>query len=319
MSSKHKLWSQEEIEQLVSLRADGLTWDEISPTLENVSPNAARKAYYRYMRDGATPNPAQTSPKVLIFDIETAPIKAHIWGLFDQNVGLEMIEEDWSVLSWSAKWLGAPASEIMYRDQRKAKDLRNDKEILEVIWSLLDEADVVLSQNGIRFDSKKLNARFVIHGMKPPSSYKHIDTLRIAKKNFAFTSNKLAYMTEKLCTKYIKLEHGKFPGFKLWKECMAGNLEAWKEMELYNKHDVLALEELYVDHLAKWDNTVNFDWYTNQARFRCNCGSEDFVQHRTYHYTKKGKFAKYICEDCGKEHRDTKNLFTKDKRDTLRG
>jgi hypothetical protein len=33
------------------------------------------------------PAPA-TGPKVLIYDIETAPIVAHVWGLWENNVGL---------------------------------------------------------------------------------------------------------------------------------------------------------------------------------------------------------------------------------------
>ena len=96
--------------------------------------------------------------------------------------------------------------------------------------------------------------------MQPPSNFKQIDTLKLARKHFALTSNKLAYMTDKLCTKYKKLTHHKFEGFELWKECLDGNLKAWKEMEKYNKHDVLALEELYTK-LIPWDSSVNFTLY----------------------------------------------------------
>jgi hypothetical protein len=124
-------------------------------------------------------------------------------------------------------------------------------------------------------------------------------------------------MTDKLCVKYKKLTHGEFPGFKLWAECLKGNIKAWKEMEEYNKHDVLALEELYVDHLAKWDSTISFDSYTNVVQTRCNCGSTEFTP-KGYHYTKKSKYAKYVCNHCGKETRDSKNLFTKNKRGSLR-
>jgi DNA polymerase elongation subunit (family B) len=190
--------------------------------------------------------------KVLIFDIETAPILAHVWGLFDQNVGLNQIQSDWHVLSWAAKWADDPSSKILYQDQRNAKDVTNDKKILESIRDLLDQADLVVTQNGIKFDSKKLNARFLFHDIKSPSSYRHRDTLRMAKKHFNLTSYKLEYMTDKFCKKYKKLKHKKFPGHELWKECLKGNKEAWKEMEKYNKHDVLATEELY-NILKEWD------------------------------------------------------------------
>src|ERR1700689_1221342 len=169
-------------------------------------------------------------PRVLVFDIETKPMLGYVWSLWENNESLEQLYKDWSVLSWSAKWLDDSPDEIMYEDQRKAKDIDNDKKILKSIWKLLDEADIVITQNGKAFDHKKLNARFILQGLQPPSSYKIIDTMLIAKKHFAFTSNKLAYMSDKLCTKYKKLKPTKFPGFSMWLECMAGNKKAWKEM-----------------------------------------------------------------------------------------
>jgi hypothetical protein len=263
-------------------------------------------------------------PKVLIIDIETAPILGHVWALWDQNVGLNQIERDWFILSYSAKWLETedksivygPHRKIMYRDQRGKRNIENDKQLLKEVWKLMDEADVLLTQNGNKFDIKKLNARFVMNGMKPPSGFKKIDTLVMAKKHFALTSNKLEYMTDKLCTKYKKSKHKKFSGFDLWKECLAGNIEAWQEMELYNKQDVLSLEELF-HILAPWDTTVNFNLYHNRDEFVCNCGSHEFTK-RGYAYTNVGQFQRYVCNKCGAWSRSAVNLFSKDKRESLR-
>ena len=255
-------------------------------------------------------------PKVLIFDIETAPIIPFVWALWDNNVALNQIKKDWHVLSWSAKWLGDHPSKIMYEDQRDAKNIEDDSEILISIWNLLNEADVVITQNGIKFDQKKLNARFILNGFQPPSSFKHIDTLRIAKKKFAFTSNKLEYMTDKLCTKYKKLKHANFSGFELWKECLSGNMKAWKEMEKYNRYDVLSLEELY-HKLIPWDNSIDFNQYHNEERYVCRCGSISFKK-TGFYYTAAGKFQKYTCKSCGSETRSTKNEFSKDKKKSLR-
>lgn len=253
------------------------------------------------------------SAKVLFVDIETAPILGYVWSIWEQNVGLNQIKSDWHILSWSAKWMGD--SKIQYMDQRSAKNIEDDSRILKGIWSLLDEADVIVTQNGKSFDQKKLNARFILNGMKPPSSFKHIDTKLIAKRHFAFTSNKLEYLTDKLCTKYKKLAHKKFPGFELWKECLAGNDEAWKEMEKYNKHDVLSLEELY-SKLAPWDNTINFNLYRDGEENVCSCGSKNFVKNGFY-YTNVGKFQRYLCNDCGSETHSTANLLSKSKKASL--
>lgn len=258
-------------------------------------------------------------PKVLIFDIETAPIIGHVWGLWENNVALNQVVSDWHVLSWSAKWLDDPPSKIMYQDQRNAPDITDDKKLLEGIWDLLNEADIVITQNGKSFDQKKLYARFIIQKVRnrrPPSSFKHIDTKIIASQHFGFTSTKLEYMTEKLCKKYKKLKHKKFPGHEMWVECLAGNRAAWREMEKYNKHDVLALEELY-HILSPWDKGVNFSLYNDNEEHTCKCGSTSF-QKNGFAYTSVGKFQRYVCNKCGTESRDRTNLFTKEKRKSIR-
>src|SRR5690606_9823529 len=44
--------------------------------------------------------------KVLTLDIETRPNLAHVWGLWQQNVGLSQIVERGHVMCWVAKWYG---------------------------------------------------------------------------------------------------------------------------------------------------------------------------------------------------------------------
>lgn len=263
-------------------------------------------------------------PKVLIIDIETAPILANVWALWDQNVALNQIERDWFILSYSAKWLESedksvvygPHRKVMYADQRGVKNIEDDRKLLKEVWKLIDEADVLLTQNGNKFDIKKLNARFILNGMKPPSGFKKIDTLVLAKKHFALTSNKLEFMTDKLCKKYKKSKHKKFSGFELWKECLADNIEAWKEMEKYNKYDVLSLEELY-HIISPWETTVNFNLYHDEDNYVCNCGSTSFTK-RGFAYTNVGKFQRYVCNHCSSWSRGAKNLFSKEKRESLR-
>lgn len=257
----------------------------------------------------------KSGPRILVLDIETLPIVAFTWGLWQQDVQLNQIKDDWSVLSWSAKWLDDPPSKIMYADQRNAKDVRDDKKMLEGIWKLMDEADVIVGQNSNSFDIKKLNARFVMNGMKPPSSYKKIDTKLLAKKHFAFSSNRLEFMTEKLNKKYKKLSHKSYPGFSLWLACMAGDKKAWPVLKEYNCHDVLSTEELYKT-LVAWDN-VNFDAYHDELEHVCVCGSRDFKLNG-YAYTAASKVQRYVCKTCGKESRSKINLLDKDKRKSIR-
>lgn len=302
--------TQTEVIKLIKMRSEGITWKDLAKVFKGNTPNALRKAYYRSVR--------KPKAKVLLLDIETAPILGYVWGLWENNLALNQVKQDWYILSWSAKWLGDPPNKVMYADQRNVKNIEDDSKLLRGIWKLIDEATVVLTQNGKKFDMKKLNARFILNGMKPPSSYRQIDTLVIAKRHFSFTSSKLEYMTDKLCVKYKKLKHAEFSGFELWKQCMAGNLKAWKSMESYNKYDVLSLEELYLK-LAPWDKNINFNVYTEDEDTTCSaCGGINFKNHG-FKYTNTGKYQKYICNDCGHESHDKENLLTKEKKKSLKG
>ena len=106
-------------------------------------------------------NPAQWSgvgrmPRIVTLDIETAPILAYVWGLFKQFVGLDQIVKDWSILSVTWKWLDEERTYYVdtYEGGR-AKDIRDDTKLLMKLWQVLDEADIVVTQNGIQFDIKR--------------------------------------------------------------------------------------------------------------------------------------------------------------------
>lgn len=250
-------------------------------------------------------------PKILLLDIETAPVLGYVWGLWDQNVALNQIKSDWHLLSWSAKWLEHPPNKIMHMSQKNAKNIEDDSKILKGLWKLMDEASVIIWQNGDKFDKKKINARFLLNGLPPPSSYRTIDTLKISKKHFALTSHKLEYMSDKLAKKFKKLKHKNYPGFELWKAVLAGDKKAWDEMKVYNNYDILSLEEVY-KKIAPWDNSINFSVYNDDNETICSCGSKSFLK-RGFRYTNTGKFQRYRCNSCGKEICSRQNLLKNNK------
>lgn len=241
-----------------------------------------------------------SAPRVLTLDIETRPLEVYAWGLFDQNISLNMIKKDWEILSFAAKW--QDSKQVIQEDVEK----QSEKAVLKKLWKLMNEAHIIIGQNSQKFDVKKINARFIQHGMKPPSSFQQIDTMRLAKKHFAFTSNKLEYMSDKLCKQYKKLQHKAFPGMELWTECLKGNKQAWKAMAEYNIFDVLATEELY-KKLAPWGVGINFNVYYGDEDARCTCGSRDFRKNG-YTYTSVGKYQRFYCKKCGAELKARQNL-----------
>lgn len=240
------------------------------------------------------------SAKILTFDVETSPVEAYVWGLWDQNIPVDFIKTDWTIFSWAAKWLGK--REVMYQDTggRGTGKVRDDKPILKDLRDLLDQADVVVAQNGKKFDVKKVNARLLQHGFAPPSPYRVVDTLLSARRYFAFTSQKLAW-TSQLLTDTPKDEHKKYPGFELWKACLLDDPGAWREMQKYNKRDVRATEKVYLK-LRPWlENHPNLGVYLESDKPLCpKCGSDRVMGHKKrYSAKQQGMYTQYQCKNCG--------------------
>lgn len=254
------------------------------------------------------------APRIGTLDIETSPIIAYVWSLFKVNVGLNQILEDWSILSYCYKWLGDPT--IHYDDVEGQEDLRDDAHLLHALWEFLEEADIVVAQNGVGFDIKKINARFIEAGMPPPSPFKVVDTMLEAKKIARFTSNKLEWLSQKL-TDTPKSSHTEFPGMELWNECLKGNPKAWAVMRKYNPIDVIATENVYLKELPYIVGHPNLATYDDDETMRCpKCGSED-VEKRGYAYTQTGQYQRYSCGSCHGWSRSRYTLNTKAKRLSL--
>lgn len=253
-------------------------------------------------------------PRILYIDIETKPIEAYVWGLFDQNIGLDMIKDDWRIISVAAKW--ESDEEVIQYDLRNGITDANERKMLEKVWKLLDEADIVIGQNSKSFDIKKLNERFLNFGMSPPSPYRQLDTYVMSKKYFAPTSHKLEYRSKNLNKKYKKMSHSKYPGFSLWKACLSGDKKAWVEMSVYNVFDVLATEE-YFNILKPWGTNINLNVFNDDLLNKCNCGSPK-LQKRGFEYTNSAKYQRYKCTSCGAWTRGKINILSKDKKTALR-
>lgn len=268
-------------------------------------------------KDNRPWTPLGAAPRIVTLDIETAPITAYVWGLFKQFVSLDQIIADWFILSVTWKWLDeAKTHYVDTFEGGRAKDIRDDSKLLQRLWMVLDEADIVVTQNGIQFDIKKINARFIQAGMKPPSPYKQVDTKVEAVKIARFTSNKLAWLA-KVLNGSAKDKHADFPGFELWSECLKRNPKAWAAMKKYNPIDVIETEAAYLKlrpYIVGHPNVANFLAGTDAA---CpKCGS-DAVQQRGWALTQTGRYRRMCCMSCGGWSRSRYTLNTVSERRAL--
>lgn len=242
--------------------------------------------------------------KILLIDIETAPHKVYTWGLWKQNVAINQIEEPGYTLSWAAKW---------YKDKEtKFASIFHDGKhnMLDTIYQLMEEADVIVHYNGTSFDIPTLNKEFLMAGWTAPSPYKQVDLLKVVRKQFRFPSNKLSYISSELGIGG-KVNH---KGMELWRECMAGDANSWETMKAYNIQDVNLLEKAYPILLPWISNHPNHGLYNDSDTMVCpNCNSHR-LNKRGMAYTKTLTYQRYVCLNCGTWSREKITNTDKEKR-----
>lgn len=227
-------------------------------------------------------------PRILSLDIETSPIVAHAWGLRKQNIAISQVIEHPRTMCFAAKFM----------DQRKVHFYSEHEHGAETMFraahQLLSEADVLMHYNGDNFDLKRLNTEFLLAGLHPPAPYKSIDLLKVMRSNFGFTSNKLAYIADRLETGG-KMKNS---GHELWIKCLAGDPKAWAEMKRYNVQDVRLLEELY-EKVRPWIKAHPHHGLYSGVEDACpSCGGRELAP-RGFALTNAGRFQRYQCKGCG--------------------
>jgi len=258
-------------------------------------------------RETTKTNP-HSVPKILILDIETAPLRAYVWSLWKQNVYIDQIISEWFMISWAAKWLfeDEVVSQKLTGKEILAED---DYRIVETLWHLLNKADLVIAHNGEAFDLARIKSRFLIYGLPPTTYYQLIDTKKVAKKEFGFSSNKLEALA-----RMFGIEGKDKTDFTLWSECMKGNEDALSYMEKYNRQDVRVLEEVYLRLRPYIKSHPNYNLFIDSDKPVCpNCGHTELEFVGYYYFTQTGKYKNYRCMKCGALSRERKTVFQNSK------
>lgn len=207
-------------------------------------------------------------PRILIFDIETVPHEAYVWGMWQQNVAPSQLKSPGHPFAFSAKWFGE-RTVMFYSDHHDGHEA-----MVRKCWELLSEADIVVTYNGKSFDIPRMQTEFLLAGLGPAKPFQQIDLLKIVRKQFSFASNKLDYVCQQLGLG-SKTSH---EGFDLWLKCMAGDEKAWRKMMRYAKQDVRLTEALYVV-LLPWLTSAPHIGQLSGTDHSCpNCGSTKLVE-----------------------------------------
>lgn len=311
-----KDWKKKALEMMVSTNK---SWRQIAKELDK--PRSTISDYLRQFKHNpeklhevVTPD---NRPKILLFDIETSMIKAWVWGLWGQNVSISQIDEDWYNICWCAKWLGDDnvfGSSVHHFEKPISGNYKdNERYVVEALWKVLDDADIVVAFNGKSFDKKKMNWKFFEYGLPEPSPYKLVDPLIIIKDNFSPTSKKMDFIA-----RYVdSLENGKKEtNVNLWISCQNNDVQSLDYMYSYCEQDIVVLEEVY-KAVRHWDKrSPQMSMYYDDDAMRCNsCGSTHLTKlENKAAYTSLSKFEIYRCDDCSKIMRGRDNQIPKGKR-----
>jgi DNA-directed RNA polymerase subunit RPC12/RpoP/DNA polymerase elongation subunit (family B) len=239
-------------------------------------------------------------PRILFFDIETFPNLSYVWGKYEQNT--IAVKRHWYMLCFAYQWQDEKKVHFCsIRDFKEyKKDRYNDFGLIKKLHSLFDEADVVIAHNGKYFDVRKANARFIKHGLTPPSPYLVVDTKQVAKTYFMFDSNKLDDLGDYLGVG-CKVPH---TGFELWLGCENNNKKMWKTMEKYNIGDIALLRRCYDRMLPYMTNHPNMGLLKGLVVACPNCGSGN-MQRRGFGFNRVSKYQRYQCMSCGSWSKQT--------------
>ena len=248
--------------------------------------------------------------RILYVDIETSPHLAHVWGMWDQNVGLSQLKKAGRIMGFAYRWKDGQKARWVSEYDASVGESSDEKYLamLEKAHQLYDEADIVVTYNGDRFDNLHFNAAWAMAGMTPPSPVQSIDLFSTVKRKLRFPSNKLDYVCKVLLGQRKVAHHG----HQLWNECIDPDVDertrakAWRLMSRYARQDVDLLQPPH-EKLMPWlPNTVNVAIFgdDHDAPACGRCGSTD-LERRGFAATAAKVYQRFRCRSCGAWARGT--------------
>jgi uncharacterized protein YprB with RNaseH-like and TPR domain len=234
-------------------------------------------------------------PKRLFFDIETSPNIGMFWTSgYKLNIGHNNIIKERAIICICYKWEGDEKVYSLTWD-----DNQNDKKMLEKFILIANEADELVGHNGDKYDLAWIRTRCLFHSIPMFPKYVTIDTLKQARAQFKFNSNKLDYIG-----KFLGLGEKIHTSFDLWKNIVLNkDKQALEEMVIYCKGDVELLEKIYNKMSSYFPHKTHFGVIETEEKSSCpHCASTNMT------YSKKrvsalGTFRIQLqCKDCGKYH-----------------
>jgi hypothetical protein len=292
------------------LLSDTMSWRKIAKHLK--VPKSTVSDFLRKVKNEPTED-SNRGAKILFLDVENQGTVAMTHSRFKAFISPKSVISEPYLLSYAGNWAHESEDDVFCSGLQDMPtwadgDYRNDILLVEELWELLDQCDILICHN-TGFDEGVINSRFAYYGMSPPSPYKVVCTLKSLKKYFKLPANSLD-----AATRYFNLERKlDNSGIDLWLRCYYGDVEAFETMCEYNRGDIPTLRQLYYKILPFIKNHPNLALYSNEKGLcgQCGKGKMELVEGKKA-YTNVSKFSTYRCDNCGAVKRSRKNERSKD-------
>jgi hypothetical protein len=230
--------------------------------------------------------------KRLYIDLEVSPNVTLSWRTgYKINLSPDDIIQERAIICVCYKWEND--SQINSMKWNKG----DDKELVTKFAKILAQANEIVAHNGDKFDIKWFRTRCIYHGIECPPELKTIDTLKLAKSNFLFNSNKLDYIGG-----YLGVGHKFKTEYSLWKDILLKNdKKAMDKMVDYCKRDVQLLEDVHHKLINYTKHKTHFGVLNGGYKTDCpECASTN-THSRGYWVSAAGvRKNKCQCRDCNK-------------------
>lgn len=249
-----------------------------------------------------------SQPRICILDIERMKgafrreyrglaISGEFWDLNDYKYIFGRIHAD-DVTYWprnicaSWQWYGQRRVHFAAEWNKGGAEAMHER-----LWQVYNDADVVIGHNIDGFDTKKLTAAWGLDlGWTPPSPFRSVDTLKVARREFGAESNTLDALCRRagLVAKTDRYDH------EVARAACAGNRAAQQKLKAYNVGDIAATKTFY-ELIRPWDKKHPHLGVIRGTEEDCcsNCGSYS-IQWRGYATTQLARYPRFQCQDCGR-------------------
>lgn len=198
-----------------------------------------------------------------------------------------------SLISMAWKWHKEPEISVAHVGMLDtfASNPWDDRQLVEMVLEPLNQADVIVTHYGNKFDVPYLRTKCMEHGLQQPDhNIEFIDTCRIARGKLKLSRNRLGHIAKFLGVK----EKGSI-SHEQWFQVMRSSHEAINKIAEYNIQDVIVLEQIYnklMPFTAKKSDAIK------DANCCPKCNSTE-IKAEGWRHNGQQRYQRLHCKACG--------------------